>query len=142
MSNLELYKYLPQVPEIALKEFIEWCVFEQSKTAGLEFKPDQNKLKNLEITDYVKQLIDQFMKVRPDPIRAGLVAVIAGQQADKHELSGIAAVVDFVALYVKFLIPKDGTNPEEAEGILNKATQHQFEQLTEIAKKYGVSLSL
>ncbi|MFM9157515.1 MAG: hypothetical protein ACKOPK_06245, partial [Dolichospermum sp.] len=86
------------------------------------------------------QLIDQFMKVRPDPIRAGLVAVIAGQQADKHELTGLAAVVDFVSLYVKYLIPKDGTNPEEADAILAKASQHQYERLVEISQKHGVSL--
>ena len=140
MSNLELHQYLPKLPDAALQEFIEWCMLDQSTAAGLEFKPDQTKLKNLALADYSKQLVDQFMKVRPDPIRAGLVAVIAGQQADKHELSGLAAVVDFVALYVKYLIPKDGTNPEEADAILAKAGQHQYEQIVEIAKKHGVSL--
>jgi hypothetical protein len=140
VSNLELHQYLPKLPDAALQEFIEWCMLDQSTAAGLEFKPDQTKLKNLALADYSKQLVDQFMKVRPDPIRAGLVAVIAGQQADKHELSGLAAVVDFVALYVKYLIPKDGTNPEEADAILAKAGQHQYEQIVEIAKKHGVSL--
>ncbi|MFM7365880.1 MAG: hypothetical protein ACKO11_15560 [Cuspidothrix sp.] len=140
MSNLELHQYLPKLPEAALQEFIEWCMLEQSSAAGLEFKPDQTRLNNLTPADYSKQLVDQFMKVRPDPIRAGLVAVIAGQQADKHELSGLAAIVDFVALYVKYLIPKDGTNPEEADAILAKAGQHQYEQLVEIGKKHGVSL--
>ena len=140
MSNLELHQYLSKLPEAALQEFLEWCMLDQSTAAGLEFKPDQTKLKNLASADYSKQLVDQFMKVRPDPIRAGLVAVIAGQQADKHELSGLAAVVDFVALYVKYLIPKDGTNPEEADAILAKAGQHQYEQIVEIAKKHGVSL--
>jgi hypothetical protein len=115
-------------------------MLEQSTAAGLEFKPDQSKLKNLAPADYSKQLVDQFMKVRPDPIRAGLVAVIAGKQADKHELTGLAAVVDFVSLYVKYLIPKDGSNPEEADAILAKASQHQYEKLVEIAKKHGVSL--
>ena len=140
MSNLELHQYLPQLPESALQEFIEWCMLEQSTAAGLEFKPDQTKLNNLSPVDYSKQLVDQFMKVRPDPIRAGLVAVIAGKQADKHELTGLAAVVDFVSLYVKYLIPKDGSNAEEADAILTKATQYQYEQLVEIAKKHGVSL--
>ncbi|TAE53613.1 MAG: hypothetical protein EAZ87_23420 [Nostocales cyanobacterium] len=140
MSNIELYQYLPKLPDNALQEFTEWCVLEQAKAAGLEFTPDQTKLKNLESADYLKQLIDQFMKVKPDPIRAGLVAVIAGQQSDKHNLSGLPAIVDFVALYVKYLIPKDGTDPAEAESILNKAAQHQYEQLAEIAKKHGVSL--
>ncbi|MEA5553378.1 hypothetical protein VB713_20780 [Anabaena cylindrica UHCC 0172] len=140
MSDLALYKYLPRLPEAALQEFTEWCVLEQSKAAGLEFKPDATKLKNLAPADYLKQLIDQFMKVKPDPIRAGLVAVIAGKESDKHNLSGLAAIVDFVSLYVKYLIPKDGTDPEDAEGILAKASQHQYEQLTEIAKKHDVVL--
>ncbi|MEA5619988.1 hypothetical protein VB711_19375 [Cronbergia sp. UHCC 0137] len=140
MSDLELHKYLPQLPEAALQEFTEWCVLEQSKAARLEFKPDESKLNNLAPADYLKQLIDQFLKVKPDPIRAGLVAVIAGQQSDKHALPGLAAIVDFVSLYVKYLIPKDGTNPEEADIILAKATQHQYEQLVEIAKKHGVNL--
>ncbi|QYX30695.1 hypothetical protein [Sphaerospermopsis torques-reginae] len=139
MSNLELYQYLPKLPDAALQEFTEWCVLEQSKSAGLEFKPDQSKLQNLAPADYLKQLIDQFMKLKPDPIRAGLVAVIAGQQSDKHNLSGLAAVVDFVSLYVKYLIPKDGTDPTEADAILTKAAQHQYDQLTEIAKKHGVA---
>ncbi|WP_413172178.1 hypothetical protein [Anabaena azotica] len=140
MSNLELYKYLPQLPDAALQEFTQWCILEQSTAAGLEFKPDEAKLKNLEPLNYIKLLIDQFMKVKPDPIRAGLVAVIAGQQADKHNLSGLAAMVDFVALYVKYLIPKDGTNPEEADQILAKASQHQYDKLAEIAKQHGVNL--
>ncbi|MBK1989988.1 hypothetical protein A0J48_021070 [Sphaerospermopsis aphanizomenoides BCCUSP55] len=140
MSDLELYKYLPKLPDAALQEFTEWCILEQSKAAGLEFKPDENRLKNLAPADYLKQLIDQFMKVKPDPIRAGLVAVIAGQQSDKHNLSGLAAIVDFVSLYVKYLIPKDGTDPEEATAILAKAGQHQYDQLTEIAKKHNVAL--
>jgi hypothetical protein len=140
VSNLELYQYLPKLPDAALQEFTEWCVLEQAKAAGLEFKPDATKLKDLAPGDYLKQLIDQFMKVKPDPIRAGLVAVIAGKQSDKHNLSGLAAIVDFVALYVKFLIPKDGTDPEQAEAILAKASQHQYEQLTQIAKKHDVAL--
>ena len=49
-------------------------------------------------------------------------------------------MVDFVSLYVKYLIPKDGSNPEEADAILAKASQHQYEKLVEIAKKHGVSL--
>ena len=140
MSNLELHQYLSKLPEAALQEFIEWCMLEQSTAARLEFKPDQTTLKNLSPADYSKQLVDQFMKVRPDPIRAGLVAVIAGKQADKHELTGLAAVVDFVSLYVKYLIPKDGSNAEEADTILAKASQHQYEQLVEIAKKHNVTL--
>ena len=48
MSNLELHQYLPQLPEAVLQEFIEWCMLEQSTAAGLEFKPDQSKLKNFD----------------------------------------------------------------------------------------------
>jgi hypothetical protein len=140
VSNVELYQYLPKLSDDALQEFTEWCVLEQSKAAGLDFKPDQSKLQNLPPADYLKQLIDQFMKVKPDPIRAGLVAVIAGQQSEQHNLSGLAAIVDFVSLYVKYLIPKDGTDPAEAESILTKAAQHQYDQLTEIARKHGVDL--
>ena len=140
VSNIELYQYLSKTPDAALQEFTEWCVVEQSKAAGFDFKADQTKLQNLEPADYIQQLIDQFMKVKPDPIRAGLVAVIAGQQSDKHNLPRVAAMVDFVSIYVKLLIPKDGTEPTEAEGILNKASQHQYDQLVEIAKKHGVNL--
>ena len=140
MSNLELHQHLSNLPEAALQEFTEWCVLEQSKAARLEFKPNESKLKNLQPADYIKQLIDQFMKVKPDPIRAGLVAVIAGKQSDKHGLLGLAALVDFVSLYVKYLIPKDGTSPEDADAILAKAEQHQYEQIVEIAKKHGVNL--
>ncbi|NET73135.1 MAG: hypothetical protein F6K62_20045, partial [Sphaerospermopsis sp. SIO1G2] len=139
-SNIELYQYFSQVPDAALQEFTKWCILEQSQAAGFDFKPDQTKLQNLEPADYIQQLIDQFMKVKPDPIRAGLVAVIAGKQSNQHNLSGVAAMVDFVSIYVKLLIPKDGTEPTEAEGILNKASQHQYDQLVEIAKKYGVTL--
>jgi hypothetical protein len=140
VSNLELYKYLPQLPDAALQEFTQWCILEQSTAAGLEFKPDEAKLNNLEPLDYIKLLIDQFMKVKPDPIRAGLVAVIAGQQTDKHNLSGLPAMVDFVSLYVKYLIPKDGTNPEEVDKILAEASQHQYDKLAETAKRHGVGL--
>jgi hypothetical protein len=90
--------------------------------------------------DYIPKLVDQFMKVKPDPIKAGLVAAIAGKEADKHGLSGMAVVADFVSLYVKYLIPKEGTLPEDAQTILTKASQHQYEKLTEIAKKHGVEL--
>jgi hypothetical protein len=140
VSDLALHKYLPLFPDAALQEFTEWCVLEQAKAAGCNFTPDQSKLNNLSPADYIPKLIDQFMKVKPDPIKAGLVAVIAGQQSDKHALSGLAALVDFVSLYVKYLIPKDGSTGEQADEILTKAGQHQCEKLVEIAKKYGVEL--
>ncbi|HLO89014.1 MAG TPA: hypothetical protein VK203_28965 [Nostocaceae cyanobacterium] len=140
MSKLELHKHLSNLPDAALQEFTEWCVLEQSKVAGIEFKPDENKLKNLQSEDYLKQLIDQFLKVKPDPIRAGLVAAVAGKQADAHGLTGVAVVADFISLYVKYLIPKDGTAPEKVDTILADATQKQYEQLSQIAQKHGVKL--
>ncbi|MDZ8080450.1 MAG: hypothetical protein RMY36_021480 [Nostoc sp. SerVER01] len=140
MSDLALHNYLPRVPDAALQEFIEWCVLEQAKAAECNFTPDRTKLDNLPPADYVPKLVDQFMKVKPDPIKAGLVAAIAGKEADKHGLSGLAVAADFVSLYVKYLIPKEGTTPEDAQTILTKASQHQYEKLTEIAKKHGVEL--
>ncbi|MDZ8026526.1 MAG: hypothetical protein RMX97_17785 [Nostoc sp. DedQUE11] len=140
MSDLALHNYLPRVPDAALQEFIEWCVLEQAKAAECNFTPDITKLDNLPPADYVPKLVDQFMKVKPDPIKAGLVAAIAGKEADKHGLSGLAVAADFVSLYVKYLIPKEGTTPEDAQTILTKASQHQYEKLTEIAKKHGVEL--
>lgn len=138
MSDLALHKYLPRVPDAALQEFIEWCVMEQAKAAECNFTPDRSKLDNLPPADYIPKLVDQFMKVKPDPIKAGLVAAIAGKEADKHALSGLAIVADFVSLYVKYLIPKEGSTREQAEELLTKASQHQCEKLTEIAKKHGV----
>lgn len=140
MSDLALHEYLPRVPDAVLQEFTEWCVLEQAKAAEFNFTPDRSKLDNLPPADYVPKLVDQFMKVKPDPIKAGLVAAIAGKEADKHALSGLAIVVDFVSLYVKYLIPKEGSTREQAEELLTKASQHQCEKLTEIAKKHGVEL--
>jgi hypothetical protein len=138
VSDLALHKHLPLLPDTGLQEFIEWCVVEQAKAAGCNFTPDTSKLNNLPPADYIPKLVDQFMKVKPDPIKAGLVAAIAGKEADKHGLSGVAIVADFVSLYVKYLIPKDGTTAEEAQAVLAKASQHQCEKLIEIAKKHGV----
>ncbi|MEH2240742.1 hypothetical protein [Nostoc sp.] len=138
MSDLALHEYLPRVPDAGLQEYIEWCVLEQAKAAECNFTPDRSKLDNLPPEDYVPKLVDQFMKIKPDPIRAGLVAAIAGKEADKHALSGLAIAADFVSLYVKYLIPKEGSTREEAEELLTKASQHQSEKLTEIAKKHGV----
>ncbi|MDH6099839.1 hypothetical protein NWP21_13535 [Anabaenopsis sp. FSS-46] len=139
MSDIPLHRYLPRLPEAALQEFIEWCVLEQAKAAECNFTPDQSKLNNLPPTEYITQLIDQFMKVKPDPIKAGLVAAIAGKEADQHGLSGLAVIADFIALYVKYLIPKDGNTPQQAEMILTDASQKQCEKFMEIAKKYDVT---
>ncbi|MCF4970020.1 hypothetical protein [Nostoc sp. CMAA1605] len=139
MSNLELHKYFPKLPEAALKEFVEWCILEQAKSAGIEFTPDLSKLENLIPNEYIWQLIDQFMKSRPDPIKTGLVSAMAGQEADSHGLIGSAIMVDFVSLYVKYLIPENGTTPDEAKTLITEAAIQQYEKLSELADKYNVT---
>ncbi|WP_427160163.1 hypothetical protein ACQFX9_00115 [Aliinostoc sp. HNIBRCY26] len=139
MSNLELHKYFPKLPEAALKEFAEWCILEQVKSAGIEFTPDLSKLENLIPNEYIWQLIDQFMKSRPDPIKTGLVSAMAGQEADSHGLIGSAIMVDFLSLYVKYLIPENGTTPEEAKTLITEAAIQQYEKLSELADKYNVT---
>ncbi len=141
VTELALHNHLSHLPEEALQEFTEWCVLEQAKEAGYKLTPDKTKLNNLLTGDYIHQLVDQFMKVKPDPIRTGLAGAIAGKQADKHALSGTAAIVDFVSLYIRYLIPKEGSDPEQADKILTQASQQQFEKLSEIAKKYDVEIS-
>ncbi|BCL34544.1 hypothetical protein [Nostoc sp. MS1] len=138
MSDLELHKYLPKLPEEALQEFTEWCVVEQSRAAGIEFVPDRTKLEKLIPNEYIWQIIDQFMKVKADPIKAGLVSAMAGQEADSHNLIGSAVMVDFVALYVKYLIPENGNTPEEAKKLIVEAGLQQYEKLSELADKYNV----
>jgi hypothetical protein len=138
VSDLELHKYLPKLPEPALQEFTEWCVLEQAKAAGIEFTPDPTKLQDLIPNEYIWQLIDQFMKVKPDPIKAGLVSTIAGQEADSHGLIGSAVMADFVALYIKYSIPENGTPPEEAQKLITEAAIQQYEKISELADKYNV----
>lgn len=138
MSDLELHKYFPKLPEEALKEFAEWCILEQAKSAGIEFTPDPTKLQNLIPNEYIWQLIDQFMKTRPDPIKTGLVSAMAGQEADSHELIGSAVMVDFLSLYIKYLIPENGTTPDEAKSLITEAAIQQYEKLSELANKYNV----
>lgn len=138
MSDLELHKYFAKLPETALQEFTEWCVVEQSKAAGIEFTPDKTKLENLIPNEYIWQIIDQFMKVKPDAIKAGLVSVIAGKEADSHNLIGSAIMVDFIALYVKYLIPENGNTPEQASALIAEAAIAQYEKVSELADKYNV----
>lgn len=140
MSDIALHKYLPRLPEAALQEFIEWCVLEQAKAAECDFKPDESKLKNLPPSEYIPKLIDQLMKVKPDPIKAGLVAAIAGKEADEHGLSGLAVIADFIALYVKYLMPPNGSTPEQAKQTLTDASQQQCDKFMEIAHKYDVKI--
>ncbi len=140
MSDIALHKYLPRLPEAALQEFIESGVVEQAKAAECDFKPDKSKLNNLPPSEYIPKLIDQFMKVKPDPIKAGLVAAIAGKEADEHGLSGLAVIADFIALYVKYLMPANGSTPEQAQQTLTDASQQQCEKFMEIAHKYDVKI--
>ncbi|KST66818.1 hypothetical protein [Mastigocoleus testarum] len=140
MSELALHRYLSILPETALQEFTQWCVLEQAKEAGYEFTPNESKLENLSPEEYIHQLIDQFLKVKNNPIRDGLAAVSAGKLVDQHGLSGTAVMVDFISLYVKYLFPSEGNDAQQADELIEQASQQQFEKLTQIAKEHNVEL--
>ena len=140
MSELALHKHLPKLPETALQEFTQWCVLQQAKEAGYEFTPNEGKLENLSPPEYIQQIVDQFLKVKNNPIKDGLAAVFAGKLADNHDLSGTAAMVDFVSLYVKYLFPSEGNDAQQADELIDRASQQQFEKLVQIAKEYNVEL--
>lgn len=140
MSELALHQHFSTLPEVALQEFTQWCVLEQAKEAGYEFNPNQSKLENLSPQEYIHQLIDQFLKVKNNPIKDGLAAVFAGKLADNHGLSGTPAMVDFVSLYVKYLFPSEGNDTQQADELLARASQQQFEKLAQIAKEHNVEL--
>ena len=140
MPELVLHKHLPRLPETALQEFTQWCILEQAKEAGYEFTPNESKLENLSPAEYIYQIVDQFLKVKNNPIKDGLAAVFAGKLADNHGLSGTAAMVDFVSLYVKYLFPSEGNDPQQADELIERASQEQFEKLVQIAKGHNVEL--
>jgi hypothetical protein len=140
MSELDLYPHLSKLPEDALKEFAEWCMLEQAKEGGYEFTPDKIKLKNLSGGHYVEQLIDQFMGATRNTIEGGMAALAAGKQADSHGLKGLPIVIDFISLYVKYLLPKAKKTNLSTDDKLVKASQEQFDKLNEIAAKYNVVL--
>lgn len=140
MSELALHQHLPSLPEIALQEFTQWCILEQAKEAGYEFTPNESKLENLPPAEYIHQIIDQFLKVKNNPIKDGLAAVFAGKLVDTHGLSGTAAMVDFVSLYVKYLFPSEGNDAQQADELIEQASQQQFEKLAQIAKEHNVEL--
>jgi hypothetical protein len=142
LSDWELHNYYPRLPEEALKEFTDWCIFQQAIAAGYEFTPDNKKLEDLEAAYYIEELVDQFVKATRNTIEAGLAALLAGTQADKHALKGIAIVVDFISLYVRYLVPKGKKNRLLPEDKLTLAAREQFEQLCEIAKKYNVQIQV
>ncbi|RUR84707.1 hypothetical protein ACF3DV_20620 [Chlorogloeopsis fritschii PCC 9212] len=140
MSDLELHNYFSRLPEEALKEFTDWCIFEQAIAAGYEFTPDRKKLEDLEGAYYIEELVDQFVKATRNTIEGGLAALLAGTQADKNALKGIPIVVDFISLYVKYLAPKGKNNTLPVDEKLAQASQDQLDKLREIAKKYNVEI--
>ncbi|MDM9383926.1 hypothetical protein QUB80_24910 [Chlorogloeopsis sp. ULAP01] len=140
MSDLELHNYFSRLPEEALKEFTDWCIFEQAIAAGYEFTPDAKKLEDLEGAYYIEELVDQFVKATRNTIEGGLAALLAGTQADKNALKGIPIVVDFISLYVKYLAPKGKNNTLPVDEKLAQASQEQLDKLREIAKKYDVEI--
>ncbi len=140
MSELALHQHLSILPEVALQEFTQWCVLEQAKEAGYEFTPNESKLENLSPNEYIYQLIDQFLQVKNNPIRDGLAAVSAGKLVDRHGLSGAAAMVDFISLYVKYLFPSEGNDPQQVDELIKQASQQQFEKLAQIAKEHNLEL--
>ncbi|MEA5599159.1 hypothetical protein [Rivularia sp. UHCC 0363] len=136
-----LHEHLSNLPEEALQEFTQWCVTQQAREAGYEFIPNEAKLEDLPTADYIPELVGQFMDTTRKDIRTGLVATFAGKQADNHSLSGLPAMVDFVSLYVKHLFPAEGTEENEAEELLTKASEQQLEKLSQIAQEHNVKLS-
>jgi hypothetical protein len=142
MTQVELHPYLANLPEDVLKEFTEWCVLEQAAEAGYELIPDNAKLKELTGAYYIEELVDQFIKATRNTIEGGLAAVAAGKQADNHGLQGIPIVVDFISLYIKYLVPKGEKNLLTVDEKLVQASQEQLAKLSEIAKKYSVDLKI
>ncbi|MDJ0734491.1 MAG: hypothetical protein QNJ47_10535 [Nostocaceae cyanobacterium] len=140
VSDFALHTHLSNFPPEALKEFTEWCVLEQATAAGYEFTPDNSKLEDLTAPYYMEELVDQFVKATRNSIEGGLAALLAGKQADEHDLKGIPIVVDFVSLYVKYLVPKGPNNTLPTDDKLAQAAQEQFDKLCEIGKKYDVEL--
>lgn len=140
MSKLELHPYLSRLSNEALKEFTEWCVLEQAAEAGFELITDNSKLVGLEAPYYIEELVDQFIQATRNTIEGGMAALAAGTQADSHGLQGIPIVVDFISLYIKYLVPKGSKNLLTVDEKLRSAEQQQFDKLSEIAKKYNISL--
>ncbi len=140
MSNSELHNHLAGLPEVVLQEFTQWCVLEQATAAGYEFTPDLVKLKNLETVDYIHELVGQFADATRKSIEGSMAIMVAGKQADNHALPGIAAIVDFISLYVRYLVPKGPNNQLPTDEKLQLASQEQFEQLCQIAKKHSVEI--
>lgn len=140
MSELTLHKHLLHLPDAMLQEFTQWCVLEQATAAGYKFTPDPKKLENLSPEDYIPELISQFVEATRNTIEGGMAVLAAGQQADQHALPGLGVIVDFISLYVLYLVPKGKKNMLPPEEKLTQASQEQFDKLCEIGKKYGVAV--
>ena len=136
-----LHEHLPNLPDKVLQEFTQWCVTQQAREAGYEFTPNETKLEELPTADYIPELVGQFMDTTRKDIRTGLVASFAGKQADNHSLPSLPAMVDFVSLYVKHLFPSEGHDETQAEELITKASEQQFEKLSQIAQEHNVKLS-
>ncbi|MGB6298030.1 MAG: hypothetical protein WBF90_17855 [Rivularia sp. (in: cyanobacteria)] len=141
MSNKALHEHLANLPSAALQEFTQWCVTQQAREAGYEFTPNETKLGELPTEDYIPELVGQFMDTTRKDIRTGLIATFAGKQADNHSLPDLPAMVDFVSLYVKHLFPSEGIEEAQAEELITKASEQQFEKLSQIAQQHNVNLS-
>lgn len=144
MSEIALHPHIPKLSIDALKEFTEWCILEQAVEAGYEFTPDNSKLMNLEVNYYIEELVDQFINTTRNSIEGGMAALAAGKQADNHGLVGIPIVVDFISLYIRYLVPKGPINmhpsKENTNEIYELACQQQWDKLSEIANKHHVTL--
>lgn len=142
MSNKGLHEHFANLPDEALQEFTQWCVTQHALDAGYEFTPDETKLEDLPAADYIPELVGQFMDRTRNSIRTGLVALFAGKEADNHSLSGLAAMVDFISLYVKYLFPSEDNDEKQAEELLTKVSQEQLDKLSQIAQEHNVKLSV
>lgn len=142
MSEIALHPHLSKLPVDALKEFTEWCILEQAVEAGYEFTANNSKLINLAPDYYIEELVDQFIQATRNSIEGGIAALAAGKQADTNGLQGIPIVVDFISLYVRYLVPKGRNNMHPSQETTNQvyelASQQQWDKLSEIGKKYHV----
>jgi hypothetical protein len=137
-----LHKYLSHLSDEALQEFTQWCVLEQATAAGYEFTPNLPKLDNLSPQDFVQELINQFLEVTRNSIEGGLALLLAGKQADQHALPGLGTLVEFIALYVLYLVPKGKKVLVPPDDKLAEALKEQLAKLYEIGQKYGVDIKV
>ncbi len=140
MTEPTLHKHLLHLSDEALQEFTQWCVLEQATAAGYEFTPNRQKLENLSPQDFVQELIGQFLEVTRNSIEGGLALLLAGKQADQNALPGLGTLVDFISLYVLYLVPKGKKTIIPPDEKLAEALKEQLAKLYEIGQKYGVDI--